>query len=107
MKFAFLPIWLNNQLFGEDNFEIQQNHNLLVMSNKQTLKERGARLVVMDFSQVESPIFVPNQDFKIDVAFEPFIKSPFWIYYEISCMLPTFFFIYKFVKSFVNHHHKV
>ena len=63
--------------------------------------------MVMDFSQVKSPIFSPNQDLKIDVAFEPFIKSPFWIDYEMCCMLPTFFFIYKFVKSFVNHHYKV
>lgn len=63
MKFGFLPIWLNNELFGKDNFEIQKNHNLLVMSSKQTLKERGARLVVMDFSQIESQNFEPNQDF--------------------------------------------
>ena len=93
IKIAFLPNDINNDLFGDDNFANQNNHNIKVMANKRTIQERGAKLLTMDFSTIDYP-FTPNSSYEIKVAYEPFVYTPFWMDYQMCSLLPLVYFIY-------------
>lgn len=78
------------------------------MANKQSILERGAEILLMDFSLIaEQSFFAPNQSFQIDVAFEPYIKNGFWLDFQMCCLIPPIYLIYKLVNCFVAHHKSV
>ena len=53
-KVPFFSKKLNNDLFGEDSFEITGNHNLKVNINNNLLVDRGSKFVEMDLSQINT-----------------------------------------------------
>ena len=65
---------MNNQLFGEDGFNVTGNHNKYVNPYKETQNERGAYKIYMDFSIIKS-----DKPFKVSLAAEPYILKEFFL----------------------------
>ena len=49
LKIPMLPVKMNKYLFGDDNYEVQKNHNQLVRSDRQIIIVRGAEILLIDF----------------------------------------------------------
>ena len=70
----------NNEWFGPDSFDLQGNHNQKVDMRKEVAQERGADWVVMN----NSAIVGQTQSFTLDVGFEPFVLTPFWMKWHVT-----------------------
>ena len=94
---------MNKDLFGDDNYDVQNNHNQLVRSDRQTLIVRRAEILLIDLSGLNtaSTPFGPNQEFEIKVAHVDYIETPFWVKYKYLCLVPLLIFIILFVKYFI------
>ena len=66
---------MNNKLFGNDSFDLQNNTNQKVDIRKEVATERGARYVYINVGSLGPE----NEDeFTLTVAHEPFIYKEFW-----------------------------
>jgi len=64
---------MNNQLFGNDSFDLTGNHNQKVDIRNELATERAAKYILIDASVLES-----DEDFELTVALEPFLLTDFW-----------------------------
>ena len=64
---------MNNQLFGNDSFDLTGNHNQKVDIRNEVATERAAKYILIDASVLES-----DEDFELTVALEPFLLTDFW-----------------------------
>ena len=99
----------SQNMFEEDNFDVQKNDNLLVKSDQQTQRVRGTEAILInlfnfDFTDFE---FGANKMIQIKVAFINFIKEPFWIALQYLCLVPFIGLIYKVTNSIIQHHKDV
>lgn len=66
----------NNNLFGNDSFDLTGNHNTKVNIRNQVATERAAKYIMMDASLIDPDS--SDEDFELTIAPEPFIFSDFW-----------------------------
>lgn len=72
---------INNQLFGNDSFDLTGNHNQKVDIRNELATERAAKYILIDATLLDS-----DENYELTVALEPFLLTDFWrIWLVLMC----------------------
>ena len=97
---------MNNKLFGNDSFDLQDNYNRLVNVKSNVAKERGAKYVVINATALT--MLGPSQSFSFKIGFEPWIFTEYWKkLVAILIILPMISLISYGTYGYVKTHNDV